>query len=90
MGTKARMGQIQDVFLVDESDNNIGSVDSPMHVQGDISIDGAGTIEDRLKVDATQIELYTTFNDMLKELKKINLQLAMVTDSLITNQDVEV
>lgn len=29
--TKARMGQIQDVFLVDEADNNIGSVETPIN-----------------------------------------------------------
>jgi hypothetical protein len=43
-----------------------------------------------LKVDATQIDLYNIFVDTLKELKKINIQLALMTDSLITNQDVEV
>lgn len=36
------------------------------------------------------LDLFTTFNDILKEMKKMNLQLAIMTDNLITNQDVEI
>jgi len=36
-----------------------------------------------------QPELYQLLGDMLKELKKMNLQLALVTDTSITNQEVE-
>jgi|SaaInl4_200m_RNA_FD_contig_123_13668_length_3920_multi_10_in_1_out_0_2 hypothetical protein len=38
MTHKARMGQIQDTYLVDENDNNIGSFESPIHVQGIVGI----------------------------------------------------
>jgi hypothetical protein len=78
---KERMGQIQDVFLVDEDENAVGSEETPMNV----NISGSDT-----KLNVQQTELFTTFNDILKELKKMNLQLAMMTDNLITNQDVEV
>ena len=77
------MGQIQDVILVDEEGDNIGSGSNPINTKiTDVGSD--------VKFEVQQPDLYTTFNDILKELKKMNLQLAIMTDSLITNQDVEV
>jgi hypothetical protein len=80
---KERMGQIQDVIIVDEDNNNIGSKETPMNV-------GIADISSDVVVPVSQLDLYTTFHDILKELKKMNLQLAIMTDNLITNQDVEV
>ena len=72
------LGQDRYVRIVDKDGNQIGDTDTPISVTG-IS-----------KVTAEQPDLYTTFGDILKELKKMNLQLAIMTDSLVTNQDVEV
>ncbi len=81
--TKERKGQIQDVIIVDEDENVVGSEETPMNVE-------IADVSEGVAVPVTQPELFTTFNDILKELKKINLQLAIMTDTLITNQDVEV
>jgi hypothetical protein len=71
------LGQDRYVRIVDKDGNQIGDTDTPISVTGINNI----IVE--------QPDVYTTFNDILKELKKMNLQLAIMTDSLITNQDVE-
>jgi|SaaInl7_200m_RNA_FD_contig_21_944205_length_727_multi_7_in_0_out_0_2 hypothetical protein len=40
--------------------------------------------DDRLNIG--QMDLYAVFNDMLTELKKINLQLSLMTDVELTNE----
>lgn len=72
------LGQDRYVRIVDADGNQIGDTDTPISVTGITNI------------IAEQPDVYTTFNDILKELKKMNLQLAILTDSSITNQDVEV
>jgi len=49
-----------------------------------------GTTSNRLQVESRNTDTFTIFNDILKELKKINLSLALITDTKIENLDVEV
>lgn len=37
----------------------------------------------------TDLEIHNTFQDILKELKKINFHLSLITDNSIENRDVE-
>lgn len=48
----------------------------------------AGNPADMLKVEDQQSLMM--LNDILKEMKKMNLHLAMITDNFLTNEDVEV
>lgn len=81
MSDRGILGQDRYVRIVDKDGNQIGDDGStPLDVN----------IKDSANLTVEQPDLYTTFNDILKELKKMNLQLAIMTDSLITNQDVEV
>lgn len=72
----------------------IPQTDNKPHVIADI-IDSDGNVvllDDLIKEQTLrQInETFTIFSDILKEIKKINLQLAFITDTLIGNHDVEV
>ena len=40
-------------------------------------------------VDITQSDLFNTFVEILKELKKINLHLSLMTDEEVKNTDIE-
>lgn len=71
----------------------IPQTDNRPHVIADI-VDSDGNVvllDDLIKEQTLrQInETFTIFNDMLKEIKKINLQLSFITDSFVTNQDIE-
>lgn len=50
--------------------------------------DAFGTATNRIQVEASQLDLYSTFNQMLKELKKINLHLALMNDNIINDTEV--
>ena len=41
-------------------------------------------------LDITTSDLYTIFMDILKELKKMNLHMQVMTDITISNEDIEV
>ena len=65
--------------IFDEQTKIIGEVD----VGADIAT-GGGT--DKISVeDSDQIQL---LSDVLKELKKLNLYMSLVTDTVLTNQEV--
>lgn len=69
------------VVILDSDGEQAGVSDSPLVA------DIRNTPE--TAIDVTQIELHTTFIDILKELKKINFQLSIMTDNSITNDEVE-
>lgn len=50
--------------------------------------DAFGTATNRIQVEVSQLDLYSTFNQMLKELKKINLHLALMNDNIINDTEV--
>ncbi len=70
------------VVILDVNGEQTGTSESPL-------ISNINNTNDT-PIDVTQTELYTTFIDILKELKKINFQLAIMTDNQITNDEVEV
>ncbi len=39
------------------------------------------------KIDVLQLEVYTIFNNILKEIKKTNIHLAMMNDYEVKNED---
>lgn len=47
-----------------------------------------GTDSNRIQVEASQLDLYSTFTQILKELKKINLHLALMNDDVINDTEV--
>lgn len=80
---------VTESILIGGSGEKIGLSSSPVWT----SITGnkeSAIVNDVGKLDVAQSDTYGIFNDILKELKKINLQLAIMTDMSITNIDVEV
>lgn len=49
-----------------------------------------GVINTSGALKVTMDDIFGVFTDTLKELKKMNLQLAIMTDCFVTNEDVEV
>ena len=56
----------------------------------DGSGDEVGTSNNRFEVESRDTDTYTIFNNILLEMKKMNLHLSLITDTLIINADVEV
>jgi hypothetical protein len=81
MSDRGKLGQDRYVRIVDKDGNQIGDTGStPLEVN----------VKDSANITVEQPDLYTTFTDILRELKKMNIQLSIMTDNLVTNQDVEV
>ncbi len=61
----------------------LGTSDDPVAVSA--SIDAQ-----EIALDVSQLGLFTAFNDILKELKKLNFQMTIMTDNCVDNSDVEI
>ena len=58
-------------------------------INGGINVEIVGTPEGGVPIK-TDEEVLSVYNCMLKELHKLNLQHAIITDNYVTNEDIEV
>lgn len=74
--------------------NRIYRTDNDVSINDVRIVDGegdrVGTESNRFEVESRNEETYTIFSNMLREMKKTNIHLSIISDNYISNSDVEI
>lgn len=74
--------------------NRIYRTDNDVSINDVRIVDGegdrVGTESNRFEVESRNEETYTIFSNILREMKKINIHLSIISDNYISNSDVEI